>query len=158
MSEQISELYIHRCGEKRIELVTVTETMTVAEAVRLEDGEFVWVEEADEELQVSVTLVEAGIPHRGHVHVNRCRKIEVTVAYNGTSKEHTFAPAAKVARVRKWALSKQGFDLTPTDAADLVLVFAGTTVKPDLTDHVGSFVSDDCKVAFDLVPKPRTEG
>lgn len=158
MSEQISELYIHRRGEKRIELVTVTETMAVAEAVGLEDGEVVWVEEAEEALKINLTLVEAGIPHRGHVHVNRCRKVEVTVEYNGISKAHTFAPAAKVARVRKWALSKQGFDLTPTDAADLFLVFAGTTTKPDLTDHVGSFVGDDCTVAFDLVPKPRPEG
>lgn len=158
MSEQISELYIHRPGEKRIELVTVTATMTVAEAVGLEDGEFVWAEESEEELKVTLTLVEAAIPHRGHVHVNRCRKVEVTVTYNGISKEDTFAPSAKVARVRKWALSKKGFDLTPTDAADLVLVFAGTTDKPDLTDHVGSFAGKNCGVALDLVPKPRTEG
>lgn len=158
MSEQISELYVHRIGEKRIELVTVTETMTVAEAVSMEDGEIVWIEEAEEELKVTATLVEAAIPHRGHVHVNRCRKVSTTVTYNGTSKAHVFGPAAKVARVRKWALSKHGFDLTPTDAADLVLVLAGTTVKPDLSDHLGSFVGDDCEVAFDLVPKPRTEG
>jgi hypothetical protein len=158
MSEHITELYVHRRSEKRIELITVTETMTVADAVGLEDGECVWAEESEEELKATITLIEAAIPHRGHVHVNRCRKVEVKVTYNGVSKAHTFAPSAKVARVRKWALSKHGFDLTPTDAADHVLVFAGTTVKPDLTDHVGSFVEDDCGVAFDLVPKPRTEG
>jgi hypothetical protein len=158
MSNQISELYIHRPRDERMELVTVTETMTVAEAVGVEDGEAVWVEETEEQLQVTLTLVEAGIHHRGHVHVNRCHKVDVKVTYNGTPKAHSFAPAVKVERVREWALSKKGFDIDPVDAAELFLVIGGTTVKVDLKDHVGSFVGADCDVSFDLISKPKTEG
>lgn len=158
MSKPISELYVHRPRDERIALVPVTETMTVAEAVGLEHGEIVWIEETEEELQVTLTLVEAGIHHRGHVHVNRCRKADVNVTYNGTPKEHSFAPAVKVERVREWALSKKGFDIDPVDAADLFLVIGGTTIKVDLKDHVGSFVGADCEVVFDLISKPKTEG
>ena len=158
MSEQISELYVHRRRDERMELVTVTETMTVAEAVGLEHGEFVWIEEAEEELEVTLSLVEAGFHHRCHVHVNRCRKADVKVTYNGTPKEHGFAAAVKVERVREWALSKKGFDIDPVDAAELFLVIGGTTTKVDLKEHIGSFVGADCQVSFDLISKPKTEG
>lgn len=158
MSEQITELYVHRPRKEPMALVTVTETMTVAEAVGMEDGEFVWIEEVEAEVVVTLTLLEAGIRHRGHVHVNRCRTADVTVTYNGDTKKKTFAAAAHVKRVREWALSKNAFDLTPTDAADYELVLAGTTMRPDLAEHVGSYVGEDCAVAFDLVPKPRTAG
>jgi hypothetical protein len=158
MSTQISELYVHRPGAERMELVTVTESMTVAEAVGLEAGEAVWIEEAEEELLASLPLVDVGISHRGHVHVNRCRKVNVSMTYNGTRKEHTFAPATKVERVRKWALSKKGFGIDPVDAAELLLVLGGTTTKIDLKDHIGSFVGAGCAVSLDLISKPKTEG
>ena len=158
MSKQISELYVHRARDDRMQLMTVAENMTVAEAVGLEDGEAVWAEESEEELEVTMTLATAGIHHRGHVHVNRCRKAEVKVIYNGTPKAHGFAPAVKVERVREWVLSKKGFDIDPVDAAELILVLGGTTTKVDLKDHVGSFVGASCEVTFDLISKPKTEG
>lgn len=159
MSEQVRELYVHRRGaDKRLELVAVTETMTIAEAVGLEDGEHVWVQETETELEVTLTLLEAGIPHREHVHVNRCRKVAVTVTYNGPSKAHTFHPSTRVEKVFDWAVSTQGFDLTPTDALDHELQITGTSIKPDGSDHIGSFVNDDCAVAFSLVAKIRNEG
>jgi len=158
MTDKITELYVHRPRDERMELVTVTETMTIAKAVKLEDGEAVWIEETEEELQVTLTLVEAGVHHRGHLHVNRCRKADVKVIYNGTPKEHHFPPAARMERVRDWAVSKKGFDIEPVDAAELFLVIGGTTVKVDLKDHVGSFVGTNCEASLDLISKPKTEG
>jgi hypothetical protein len=158
VSSDISELYVHRSRDERMELLRVTETTTIAEAVGLEEGEVVWIEETEEELQVTLTLAEAGIQHRDHVHVNRCRTADVKVIYNGTPKERDFAPPVRVERVREWAVSKNGFDIDPVDAADLFLVIAGTTVKVDLKDHVGSYVGANCKVSFELISKPKTEG
>ena len=61
-------------------------------------------------------------------------------------------------RVFDWAVSKRGFGLTPTDAAEHVLQITGTNVQPDLADHIGSFVDKRCVVSLSLVPKIRNEG
>lgn len=156
MSE-VTEVYVHRPTEGRVELVSVIETMTVAEVVGIEEGEHAWIEDMDEELQVTVTLAEVGIVQRGHIHVNRCRRVTGTVTYNGITKDREFAPSATLRRVRTWALD-DAFTITAQDAADLVLVLAGTTSVPDLSDHIGSFVEGNCTAAFALIPKPRHAG
>lgn len=152
------ELYVHRRGEVRVTLVNVETDVTIATAVGIDEGESVWMEETEAELDVAMTIAEAGIPHRGKVHVGRCRKVRTKVTYNGATKEHSFHPGAKVERVFDWAVSDHGFDLTPTDAVDHELQISGTSIKPDASDHVGSFVDDHCAVAFSLVPKIRNEG
>lgn len=157
MSEVITELFVHRPTKDRVELVSVSETMTVSDAVRVQDGEHVWIEDVADELQLTLTLAEAGVRHRGHVHVNRCRRVKGTVTYNGVTKDREFEPGAPLRRVRTWALD-HAFTITAQDAADLVLVLAGTTTAPDLSDHIGSFVDEHCTAAFALVPKPRPAG
>jgi hypothetical protein len=152
------ELYIHRSAEDRVELREVEATISVVEAVTLQDGEFVWLEESEVEVDVTATVTEAHIPHRGHVHVNRCREVRVTVNYNGRAKEHSFHPATRIERVFDWATGKDGFDLTPTDRTEEVLQICNTTIEPDEADHVGSFAKEDCSVCFSLVHKHRFEG
>lgn len=152
------ELFIHRPADERVELREVDTTTSVAEAVTLQDGEHVWVEESETEVDVTVSVSEAHIPHRGHVHVNRCREVRVTVNYNGRAKEHTFRPATRIERVFDWATGKDGFDLTPTDRTEEVLQICDTTIEPDDADHVGSFAVEHCSVCFNLVHKHRFEG
>jgi hypothetical protein len=156
--ESPRELYVHRRGQVRVTLVSAETDVTIATAVGLAEGESVWMEESEVELDATTTIAEEGIPHRAKVHVGRCKKVATKVTYNGTTKERSFNPAAKVERVFDWAASKRGFDLAPTDAADHELQIGGTSVKPDASDHVGSFVDDNCAVVFSLVPKIRNEG
>lgn len=151
------ELFVHRAAEERIEIREVETTVTIAEAVRLQDGETVWLEETEEALKVTLTLSEAKIPHRGSVHVNRCHEVQAVVHFNGT-KEKTFQPSARMERVFEWATGKHGFNLTPTDRAEHVLQICDTTIEPDDGDHIGSFVDERCSVCFKLVPKHRFEG
>lgn len=152
------DLYIHRPGDERVELRVVETTVTVAEAVTLQDGESVWLEDTESEIDVTLTLEEVNIRHRGHVHVNRCHEVKVDVTFNGTTKNHTFHPATRVERVFDWATGKDGFDLTPTDRTEHTLEVCGTTIQPDDGDHIGSFVGEHCSVCFNLVPKHRFEG
>jgi hypothetical protein len=152
------ELFVHRPGTERVILRVVEPTVTVAEAVTLADGERVWLEETEDELDVTMTVAEARIPHRGHVHVNRCPRAATTVTYNGEEKQRTFRSSARIERVFEWAVSKRGFNLTPTDAAEHALQVAGTTTQPDPGDQVGSFVDAHCAVTFSLVAKIRNEG
>lgn len=152
------ELFVHRAAEPRIEIREIKRTISVGEALDVADGEHVWLEDTETEVDVRLTVVEAHIPHRGRVHINRCHEVATSVTYNGETKERTFHPATRIERVFEWAVSKHGFNLTPTDATEHVLQLSGTTIQPDQFDHIGSFVGEHCTVSFGLVAKIRNEG
>ena len=153
------EIYVHRPGPERMELREVEETVTVAEATGAGEGEAVWIEDVEETIDLTITVAEAGIPHRGHVHVNRCSAVAVKVTYNGPSKEHPFGPGTTVKAVFEWATSGDGFPLSDVDRAEHTLQLCGTEEQPDPGDHMASFITDDsCEVCFELVAKHRFEG
>jgi hypothetical protein len=153
------EIYIHRGSEARVQLRDVDASMTVAEAVGLNDGETAWLEDSDDDGLDTTRTVADSIGDRGHVHVNRCRRIAVTVNFNSEAKARSFPPGTPIRRVFNWATGDDGFPMSGEDRAEHTLQLCGTTEQPDLADHVGSFVaSGDCDVCFDLVPKHRFEG
>ncbi len=92
------------------------------------------------------------------VHLHRLKAITVTVRYAGRPEQHhTFRPNATIARVKRWAA--QAFNITPSDAAELMLQIAGTDIRPDADVHLGSLVkAPQHQVCFDLVPAPRVNG
>ena len=146
--------------DAELQLVEVEETITVRQLIvahgSAESGG-AWLEDVDEVLETEVTLIEAGIPVRGHVHVSRCHKVDVHVRYGGETKSKEFAPSATIARVFKWATGEHGFDLTKTERAKHTLGICDTQTEPDKSEHVGSLASD-CGLCLDLAPKERFEG
>jgi len=119
----------------------------------------VLVEDAEEPLAPDAPLEAAGIGHRGRVHVHRCRRVEVTVNFNADQKSEAFPPSATMARVKKWAVGKRGFDLTSIDATEHLLQVCGSTSRPDEDVHIGTLVEvPACELCFDLVAKQRVEG
>lgn len=154
------KIYIHH-QVNELALKDVSETLTVrelAEQLFKESGAEVWLEDEDSALDGDLTLDQAGIKDRGHVHVSKCRRVEVTVRYAGESKVKSFAPSATVARVFQWATGKKAFDLTPTERAKHTLGICGSVTQPDKSEHVGSIAEHGCAVCFDLAPKERFEG
>ncbi len=116
------EIFVQGEGRPTISLIRVKQDATIEELVvaaiaqgayHVTNGDqcLVSLEEADEPFTPGVTLTSAGIHHRSRVHLHRCRKIEVTVSFNGQDKSRAFSPAATIARVTKWAVGKRGFDL-----------------------------------------------
>lgn len=92
------------------------------------------------------------------LHVARCRRVEITVRFNGEAERRRFPPSATVERVRRWA-ARRAFDLSPRDAAEHVLQLQGSMTRPDRDVHIGSLTDAcACAVAFDLVPFRRVEG
>jgi hypothetical protein len=153
------EIYLHKQGAE-LQLIQVEETMTVEELIAVHgpgEGGGAWIEDVDEILETEITLIAAGVPERGHVHVSRCHKIDVRVRYGGDSKSKEFPPSATIARVFKWATGKEEFDLTPTERAKHTLAICDSQTQPDKSEHVGSLASD-CGLCLDLAPKERFEG
>lgn len=163
------ELFLQGEGIAEITLVRVPRAGTVREIIETAmahglakpDGveALVFLEDAEEPLAAEVTLEVAGVAQRARVHVHRCRRVAVTVNFNADQKTEAFPPSATLARVKKWAVGKRGFDLTDVDAAEHLLQVCGSTVRPDEDVHIGTLVHvPDCEVCFDLVAKQRVEG
>lgn len=119
----------------------------------------VYAEDRDEALSLDATLEAAGLGNQSSVHLSRCKKVAVTVHYNGKQRSESFGPGVPMHRVKQWAVGKQGFDLSSVDAAEHVLQITGTQERPDEDVHVGTLVQPKrCAVEFDLVAKVRVEG
>jgi len=155
------EIYIHTAGSEEPVLLEINETALVRELLVIGDpqgAELVMIEEVEEPLNLDITLKEAGIRHRSHVHRGRCRRVDVRVRYN-TEKSHDFHPPATIRRVFEWATGPHGFPLTPEQKAAHVLALPGADHFLDWEVRIGSLVMPgSCDVVLDLAPKSRFEG
>jgi hypothetical protein len=148
------EIFVTTGRETR--LIEVAEGARVAELiVDLEPGHRVWLEEAEEPLELEAILIEVGVKHRSRVHATRCHRIDVGVRYNGETKTREFPPAAVIESVFAWAVGPHGFNLSEGEHGDFTLKLGDD--EPDRSDHVGSWAIE-CGVVFDLTPKHRFEG
>lgn len=134
--------------------ITVTELL-----VRLGSGgeELLWLEEGEDSLDPTKTLIEVGIVEFAHVHHGRCRMVAVTVRFGGEPKEHEFSPSTTVGRVFEWSVGDKGFDLPAAQRPKHTLGLCGTQEEAERKAHLGSLATD-CRVCFDLAPKTRYQG
>jgi hypothetical protein len=153
------EFYIHVSAVEDIRRVRVEETLTVGEllAGHAEPGASAWLEETEEPLDPAGTLAAVGVADRAHIHLSRCRRVQVAVRYGGQTKNRHFPPAATVNAVFAWAVGPQGFKLTDAERAKHTLGVCGGQTEADRDAHVGSLATD-CAACFDLAPKVRYAG
>jgi hypothetical protein len=122
------------------------------------DGDL-YAGDAADPLDHSKSLGEQGVKEGARLVVGRCRRIEVSIRFAGQDEKHeSFPPGTAVRAVFAWATGKKGFDLPHVEAAKHTFQVCGGTEQPDLSDHIGAWAGDDCKVCFDLVPKQKFEG
>jgi hypothetical protein len=153
------ELYVHSAGSEDPELVEVGASALVRELVVSEEDGHVWIEEAEEELDLDITLEAAGIRHKHHIHRGRCHRIEVRVRYGGEDHEKSFSPAATIKRVFDWAAGEHAFKLSKEQRAKHVLAIPGADHFLAWTVQVGSVAEQDtCSVVLELAPRERFEG
>lgn len=155
------QVYMHTQGNDEPELVEIEENAMIRELLVIgdsRDSEVVMIEEVEEPLDPGITLIEAGIHHRHHVHRGRCRRISVKVRYNG-DKNDEFPPTVTIRRVFEWATGEKGFDLTPAQKATHVLALPDADYYLDWDVHIITLVAPGtCDLVLDLAPKERFEG
>lgn len=115
-----------------------------------------WAENGEDPLETA-DLVASVVGDRGHIHINRCRRVDVTVNYAGKQKSRTFAPGATIQATRQWAIGPNGFDLPAKERPKHEVGVCGTGVIADRNDHVGTLAAD-CVLCLDLAPKDRFQG
>lgn len=149
----------------RIEHATFSLDATLADVladIRTKHGTdaaaLLFIEDAEEPAELTARLRDLAGPKGLKVHVHRCRRIEVGVTFNGTTKEHKFAPSATVARAKRWATEK-AFPMSPEEAAEHSLQITGSMDRPSPGTHLGTLAAHPhCQVRFDLVPNERVNG
>ena len=153
------ELFTHTAGNESPEIIEIESVALVRELVVQGDADgHIWIEEAEEEIDLDITLEAAGIRHHHHVHRGHCRRIEVLVRFNG-DHEHAYSPATTIKTVAKWAFGPEVADLSPEQAAKHVLAVPGADHFLEDGIHVGSLeIPGSCKVVLDLLPRSRFEG
>jgi len=163
------QLFVQGEGIADIQLVRVVEqstlrelagklgfALTEADAVSADNIIFL-LEDSERELPSDKSLKELGIKNRERIHIHQCRKVKVSVNFNGREVADAFPPSKTIAKVKHWA-DKQ-FGIEGVDATEHALQIGGTAKRPDEDVHLGALVRrPDCQVCFDLVPKKRVEG
>lgn len=167
MSDQLIEIFVQGEGITEVALIRVPPDATVREVIvktkadcgieAREEEIIALIEDSDEEIVLDAKLIDVGIGQRHRVHFHRCRRVEVSVNFNGATKKQSFSPSATIAKIKRWGDDE--FGLKGIDATEHALQICGTNKRPDLDVHVGSLVQcPHCEICFDLVPKKRVEG
>jgi hypothetical protein len=153
------ELFTHTPGNEHPEIIKIESTALVRELLIEGDSDgHIWIEEADEEIGLDITVEAAGIRHHHHVYRGHCHRVEVVVRFNG-DHDHTYSPATNIKTVEKWAFGDKVADFSPEQAAKHVLAVPGADHFLEAGVHVGSLViPGSCKVILDLLPRSRFEG
>ena len=87
----------------------------------------IFLEDADDLVDETVTVGALAKPTGCKVHLHRCRHIIVTVRFSSQGLEHEFRPGTTVARVKHWAAKQLG--MSKEDAGEHVYAhFAGQRI------------------------------
>lgn len=174
MKTESIDIFIHQAGEKaKITTAQPEETLaTVLQraGITLDDEMHLFVSHGDNEgdesdldddtvepVSAGMTVAAAGGKHHSHVHCHKCRRIEVTVNFQDKVKSRKFAPNARIARVRRWALN--AFGLTGPAASDFVLQLCGSDKSPRPNQDLAELVAPgSCSICFDLTKEVTPQG
>ena len=115
-----------------------------------------WLEDVEDPLDPGA-VVSTVAGDKAHIHVNRCRRIDVTIQFAGQTKARQFPPGATIQAVRSWAVGPDGFDLPAKERPRHEVGVCGSGVIADRNDHVGTLATD-CGLCLDLAPKDRFQG
>lgn len=158
--EGIADMQLVRVAEQstlRELLGKFSSVFTEAEVASATDEFIFLLEDSECELVSDKSLKELGFKNRERVHIHRCRKIKVSVNFNGREIADAFPPSRTIAKIKHWA-DKQ-FGIEGVDATEHALQICGTAKRPDDDTHLGTLARHpNCQVCFDLVPKKRVEG
>lgn len=152
----MKQIFLHTDSGLALQAIDDSTTVAdLADAVGIDDA-IGWLEDADEPLDAGAR-VAAAVGDKGHLHLNRCHRIEVTINYAGRTKSHRFPPGVTIGRVRRWAVGEDGFDLPQKERPKHEVGPCGSGTIADRNDHIGSLATN-CGLCLDLAPKDRFQG
>lgn len=165
MSHQI-EIYLHSAGTTEEKIVKVSHDASIDEVLEaakaagfaVTSNTILLVEDAEDALPKGARLSDHGVKDKHHLHCHSCRKIEVSVTFNGQVQSRKFTPSQKAKQVLKWAVG--AFELNGVDAEnkELRVGGAGGTILQS-QQHIGSFATlSNCSLDLYLTAIVEVQG
>src|SRR5258707_6902657 len=121
------DIFYQGHGLREIEHIEVERNHTVAVVKDIlikkhgwETDTLIYLEEIETPLEEQRVMIELCGAAGAHLHLHRCRHVEVGVTFGGETVHHRFAPSATVARVKTWAAVSK-FGMTEEEAGEHVL-------------------------------------
>jgi hypothetical protein len=160
------QIYVHGENARDPQLVEISENANVNDIIDLYRQQFnqttdsdqieLYLEDEDEPKSKKDQADKANIKKRSHVHCHRCKKIKVTVFYNGDDKSFEFPPSATTKKIMKKVVKE--FGISESDSGDYLLKLDDKTILQP-SDHIGSFSSYPlCQVKLFLTPTKPVQG
>lgn len=162
-SKDVVDVYVQSEGRPNPQIVKVSirgNVRDLLDAVKPGEPEdaAVFLQDEDEELDLDLSLKQAGILEKPRIHLGRRRRrIEVTVHFNGETQSRRFGPGSTVARVTKWAI--RAFNLSGAKETEYALLLCESDkfLSPDT--HIGCLLKPkECELCFDLVLEDAAQG
>lgn len=116
-----------------------------------------WLQDADQPLNPTLTLKDAGAIEDCHVILAECEKIQVTLNHNAATRTLEVAPSTTLRKVFEQAVSTNYFNLTDQEKTGHELI---QVENEDITmdSLLGTLTINECAVVLDLVPTHRFQG
>jgi hypothetical protein len=109
----------------------------------------VFLEDSDEPLGVEETLEYHKVKHHGHIHIHKCRKVNVIVAYDGKKIERHFSPPSRIVKVLEWCVEE--FRVPDHEKQEMLLRLSPESDPLGKETRIGSLVtSEKCEVILQL--------
>jgi hypothetical protein len=162
-------IYLHFSNSRTVTEITAKKEATVGSLIKeyasknasnpdYEEDLEVTIENMDEELPKDATLEKLKINDGEHLHFSRCKKVAVSISYNGATFQHNFAPATTIGKVLKKALKHFDIDETAGSALSLFLTSECDEAIPG-NEHIGSLTGyPTCGIKLFLSKKKNIQG
>jgi hypothetical protein len=154
-------LYVHNPGSMEVLAIEDADAnVSLSELIAVVDGDFVFVDDKGEPVDITFTLTEISVAidtHHHHVHRHPCKAITVEVVYNGRPVTIDGAPNVRIEEILMRAIADLGID--PISAADLVLRLPGTDHDISGSTFIGELVPrGECSLKLNLLAGSREHG
>lgn len=161
-----TQIYVHGENSREPKLIEVPENASVKDIINKYQQEFpdtgtsdeieLFIEDEEDPKQKNQPDEKDWFKKRGHIQCHRCKKIAVTIVYNGDDKSFTFSPSTTTKKILKKAIL--AFGINEADAGDYLLKLDDRTILQP-SDHIGSFTSfPGCQVKLFLTPTKPVQG
>lgn len=151
-------IHIHGDETEGVTRVKDTERLSIADLAHDAD-DLVWVVDEDEPLDPATLVSDLESAGKKELVRHRCKKINISVSYNGIQEIIRVSPARKVRAVIRKAVRVDEFAIDPSASGDLELRRPGSDEAIDPSMPVGRLVRHGkCELSLDLMPSVRHAG
>jgi hypothetical protein len=151
-------IHIHGDDSEGVLIISEIEKQAVRDLTSDAD-ESVWVIDEEEPLDPGILLSQLVADRKIELVRHRCKKINVSVVYNGIEEVIRVSPARKLRAVLRKALKIPEFGIDQASAQDLELYLPGADEALDLAMPVGRLVPNGkCELSIELRPAIRHAG